>query len=210
MEKAFGDETMTTFTLPTIPGKFQWHIPPGEWSFEPTKGLYILAGAQTNWFSDPSGNYAKDNAPCALVTPPDANFLLSAKVSVAFASAFDAGVLQIREREDLWGKLCFEYSPQGRPMIVSVVTRGVSDDCNSVEIDGSEIYLRVARTPETWVFHYSHDGHLWQFVRYFTLGKGDAPRVGFSAQSPTGAKCAVVFSEIRYRPGSLKNNRSGE
>jgi uncharacterized protein len=201
---------MTTFTLPTIPGEFQWHIPPVEWSYEPPKGLFILAGAQTNWFSDPAGNYAKDNAPCALVTPPDASFLLSTKISVAFASAFDAGVLQIRARDDLWAKLCFEYSPQGRPMIVSVVTRGVSDDCNSVEIDGSEIYLRVARTPQTWAFHYSHDGHLWHFVRYFTLGKVASLRVGFSAQSPTGMKCAVVFSEMSYRPGSLKDNRSGE
>jgi len=201
---------MTNFTLPTIPGEFQWHIPPVKWSYEPSRGLFILAGAQTNWFSDPSGKYTKDNAPCALVTPPDDSFLLSAKISVAFASAFDAGVLQIRAANELWAKLCFEYSPQGCPMIVSVVTRGVSDDCNSVEINGSEIYLRVARTPQTWVFHYSHDGRLWHFVRYFALGEVDSPRVGFSAQSPTGMKCEAVFSDISYRPGCLKDNRSGE
>ncbi len=201
---------MTSFTLPNVPCEFQWHIPPEEWSLEPTKGLNILAGAHTNWFSDPAGDYSKDNAPCALMTPPDASFLLSAQVSEAFASAFDAGVLQIRASQDLWTKICFEYSPQHRPMIVSVVTRGVSDDCNSVEIDGSEIYLRVTRTPQTFAFHYSHDGHLWHLVRYFTLGKIDSLRVGFSAQSPTGEKCAAVFSEICYRPGSLKDIRSGE
>jgi regulation of enolase protein 1 (concanavalin A-like superfamily) len=201
---------MTTFTLPTIPGEFQWHIPPVEWSFEPTRGLSILAGAQTDWFIDPAGNYDKDNAPCALVTLSDDNFLLSAKVSVAFASNFDAGVFQIRAAENLWAKFCFEYSPQHHPMIVSVVTRGVSDDCNSVVIDGSEIYLRVARTPQTLAFHYSHDGRIWQFVRYFTLGQLGSLQVGFSAQSPSGAKCAVVFSEISYRKGSLKDNRSGE
>ena len=201
---------MTTFTLPTIPGEFHWHIPPLEWSYEPAQGFFILAGAQTDWFSDPAGNYAKDNAPCALVTLLDDNFLLSAKVSVAFASTFDAGVLQIREADDRWAKLCFEYSPQHRPTIVSVVTRGESDDCNSVEVDRSEIYLRVARTPQTLAFHYSQDGRVWQFVRYFTLGKLNSLRVGFSAQSPMGKKCAVIFSEMSYRLGNLQDNRSGE
>ena len=200
----------TTLTLPNIPGEFQWHIPPVEWSIDPAKGLAILAGARTDWFNNPAGDPPKDSAPCALFTPPDNNFLLSAKVSVAFGSTFDAGTIQIRDKDDLWAKLCFEYSPQGHPMIVSVVTRGVSDDCNSVEIDGSEIYLRVARTPRTLAFHYSHNGRVWNFVRYFSLGQLDTVRVGFSAQSPRGEKCAVTFSEFNYRVGTLKDNRNGE
>ncbi|MGB7537846.1 MAG: DUF1349 domain-containing protein [Anaerolineales bacterium] len=200
---------MTTFAMPTIPGECHWHIPPLDWSYASDR-LSILAGAQTDWFIDPAGTYNKDNAPCALFTPTDANFLLSAKVSVEFGATYDAGTLQIRAEDGLWAKLCFEYSPRGRPMIVSVVTRGVSDDCNSVEIERPEIHLRVARTPQTLAFHYSHDGRVWNFVRYFTLGRMDALRAGFSAQSPTGEKCRAVFSNIHYRQGSLKDIRSGE
>lgn len=201
---------MTTFTVPTIPGELQWYIPPVEWSYDPGKGLFILAGPQTDWFSDPAGTSTKDNAPCALTALPDEPFLLSAKVSVGFASAFDAGVLQIRVADDRWAKLCFEYSPQQQPMIVSVVTRGVSDDCNSVVVDGTEVYLRIARTPQTLAFHYSQDGQFWHFVRYFSLGLTESLRVGFSAQSPTGEQCRAVFTEITYRRGSLQDNRNGE
>jgi regulation of enolase protein 1 (concanavalin A-like superfamily) len=201
---------MTSFTMPMIPGELQWQIDPVEWRFDPAGELSMVAGPETDLFTDPNGSMSKDNAPCALFSPPDANFLLSAKVSVEFTSAFDAGTLQIRVANDLWGKLCFEVSPQGEAMIVSVVTRGVSDDCNSVVIDGAEIYLRVARTPRTLAFHYSHDGRLWHFVRYFSLGETDAIRAGFSAQSPTGERCAVVFSEINYRASVLKDNRNGE
>jgi regulation of enolase protein 1 (concanavalin A-like superfamily) len=172
--------------------------------------LTILAGENTDWFTDPAGNYAKDSAPVALFTPPDANALLSARVKMDFASAFDAGVLQVRVRDDLWAKLCFEYSPQGQPMIVSVVTRGVSDDCNSVAIEGSEVHLRLALTPQTIAFHYSLDGRIWHFVRYFSLGTLNRVQLGFSSQSPTGQKCAAIFSEISYRAGTLKDNRSGE
>ncbi len=201
---------MTTFHIPSIPGELHWHIPPLDWGSKPEAGLSITAGSKTDWFIDPGGSYCKDSAPCALFTPPDAEFLLSARVSVGFGATYDAGVIQIRVQDDLWAKLCFEYSPQKKPMVVSVVTRGVSDDCNSVEVERPEIFLRVARTPQTLAFHYSHDGRYWNFVRYFTLDRMDGLRTGFSAQSPTGEKCTAVFTEINYRRGRLKDNRSGE
>lgn len=200
---------MTTFTLPTLNDELHWRVPPLAWSLDPA-GLSITAGAQTDLFYDPAGTLVKDDAPVAMWTPPDANFLLSTRVKVGFGATFDAGTLQIRARDDLWAKLCFEYSPQGQPMIVSVVTRGVSDDCNSAIIRGNTIYLRVARTPQTLAFHYSHGGHTWHLVRYFSLGRLDTLAVGFSAQSPTGAGCTALFSEINYRAGTLNDLRSGE
>ncbi len=201
---------MTVFTLPSVPGELYWKNPPLDWKVEPGPSLSILAGESTDLFTDPGGSAAKDNSPVALFAPPNENFLLSAKVTVAFASTFDAGVLQVRERDDLWAKLCFEYSPQRQPMIVSVVTRGTSDDCNSVPIQGNTVFLRSACNAQTFAFHYSLNGRYWHMVRYFTLGKLGALRVGFSAQSPTGKQCRAVFSEIGYRVGTLADNRSGE
>ncbi len=201
---------MAAFTLPAIPGECQWKNGPLDWNVNPDGILTILAGEHTDWFTDPGGDYRQDNAPCALFKPADASFLLSAKVAVDFASTFDAGVLQLRESDELWAKLCFEYSPQKQPMIVSVVTRGKSDDCNSVAVESREVYLRMAITPKSIGFHFSHDGTYWHFVRYFTLGKLKNLRLGFSAQSPTGQKCQAVFSAIRYQPGVLKDYRSGE
>ncbi len=201
---------MTVFTLPSVPGELYWKNPPLDWKVEPGPSLSILAGEITDLFVDPAGSVAKDNAPVALFAPPDENFLLGARVTVQFASTFDAGVLQVRERDDLWAKLCFEYSPQGEPMIVSVVTRETSDDCNSVPIQGQTVFLRIARNAQTFAFHYSLDGRYWHLVRYFTLGRLGALRVGFSAQSPTGQHCRAVFDEIDYRMGTLADNRSGE
>ena len=143
------DTTLPAFTLPALPAELRWHIPPVDWRFDPATGQSITAGPKTDLFSDAAGSIVIDNAPCALMTPPDPSFLLSAKVSVGFASTYDAGALQIRVSDDRWAKLCSEYPPQGQPMVVSVVNRGVSDDCNSVVIDGAEVYLRMARTPRT-------------------------------------------------------------
>jgi regulation of enolase protein 1 (concanavalin A-like superfamily) len=198
-------------TLLNFPGSLHWKNDPVDWKIEPDNSLSITAGAGTNWFIDPSGsNRVASNGPAALFVPPTENFLLSAKVTVQFASTFDAGVLFLYERDDLWTKLCFEYSPQGKPMVVSVVTRGLSDDCNSVVIDGNSVYLRVTRIGTAFALHYSLDGTYWNMVRYFTLGTVDHLQVGFLAQSPTGQGCNVVFSEIAYQPGILKDMRNGE
>lgn len=197
--------------LKAYPTHFIWHNTPVQSCIISEDSMSIDSAGHTDWFVDPvDTSWNKDDAPCALFTPADAEFVFGAKVKVDFASTFDAGVIQVRVKDDLWGKLCFEYSPQNRPMIVSVVTRGKSDDCNSTIIDGNEVYLRVAVRPESIAFHYSTDGSFWHMVRYFTLGLCDKVRVGLSAQSPCGEGCSVTFSEIRYRAGIIKDHRSGE
>ena len=104
---------------------------------------------------------------------------------------------------------CFEYSPDGEPMVVSVVTRGVSDDCNSTVVDGRAVWLRIARRGHAVAFHASLDGRRWSFVRYFALEATDDLSVGFLAQSPTGKGCSVSFTEIAYEATRLVDLRSG-
>jgi len=201
---------MTDFHLATIPAQLSWNHSAVVWSVDSDDQLTIQAGPATDWFSDPVGAPRKDDAPGALFASADQEFTLSARVQVAFAATFDAGALLARVRDDLWAKLCFEYSPQRQPMIVSVVTRGVSDDCNSAQIEGDSIFLRITRREAIFAFHYSLDGRLWQLVRYFSLGDVTDLRVGFSAQSPTGSGCAAVFSQIRYTPTAVSDLRSGD
>lgn len=201
---------MTPTTLGALPGRLSWRNDPIEAAVEAADRLSIATGAGTDWFVDPAGTAVKSDAPVAFFTPPDATFRLSARVTVNFAATYDAGVMLLHIRDDLWAKLCFEYSPQGEPMIVSVVTRGASDDCNSAVIDGHSVYLRVYRQGNVLAFHTSLDGQVWRLVRYFTLGPLDRPRVGLSAQSPTGPGCQVVFGDIRYEPQAIGDLRSGE
>jgi uncharacterized protein len=201
---------METLEIPSLPFDLRWEKEPVGWQVGPEGGLSLTAGEATDWFTNPAGTSKKENAPALLFTPPDHRFLFRARVRVDFTSTFDAGALQVRARDDLWAKLCFEYSPQRQGTIVSVVTRGMSDDCNSDPVDGSEVYLRIARDAQTFAFHYSRDGLSWRLVRYFTLGNVTALDVGFSAQSPLGLGCTAVFSEVMYRAGALDDIRNGE
>jgi regulation of enolase protein 1 (concanavalin A-like superfamily) len=145
----------------------------------------------------------------ALVGDIAGDFVLSARVRVAFASDFDAGVLVLHREERAWAKLCFEYSPDGEPMVVSVVTRGVSDDANSFVVDGDTVWLRIARMGPHFAFHASTDGERWRFVRHFALDEPERYAAGFEAQSPVGQGCRVRFDEIHLEQRTLGDLRDG-
>jgi hypothetical protein len=175
--------------------------------------LTLTAAAGTDLFIDPAATDLEDlpDAGRFAGLPPAGDFTLAARVSVEFGSMYDAGVLLLHARERHWAKLCFEYSPQLVPTAVTVVTRGTSDDCNSFEVDGATLWLRITRTGAAWAFHASADGAWWRLLRYFSL-TGDAAdlvRVGFLAQSPAGEGCAATFDQISFRPGAPKNLRDG-
>jgi regulation of enolase protein 1 (concanavalin A-like superfamily) len=191
-----------------IPTPLRWETPPASWNIVDAAALTITAGARTDLFVDPQGTAETLNAP-RLLADVTGDFLLSARVTVGFAATFDAGVLLLYVGERTWAKLCFEYSPQRQPMVVSVVTRGVSDDCNSFVVEGDQVWLRVARLGGAFAFHASTDGTFWHFVRHFALDAADTIAAGFSAQSPTGEACTATFDVIRYMPELLPDLRSG-
>jgi uncharacterized protein len=173
--------------------------------------LILSAAAGTDLFVDPGGAVDGGSLPDAgrfAGLPPEGDFSLAARVSVGFASMYDAGVLLLHAAERQWAKLCFEYSPQLLPTAVTVVTRGTSDDCNSFEVDGATLWLRITRSGAAWAFHASSDGSWWRLLRYFALD-ADPVRVGFLAQSPAGQGCTATFDHISFRPGAPQNLRDG-
>ncbi len=193
--------------LPTIPGQLTWTVPPISYELAESR-LKIVAGARTDLFNDPRGEYTQANS-SRLAFTPDAVFTVQAKVQVEFGATFDAGAFIVWADEQHWAKLAFEFSPQNEPMIVTVITREVSDDCNSMVIAGNEVYLRVAKLVGAYAFHASRDGRVWHLIRYFSANNLENATVNFSAQSPMGEGCTAVFSEIGYTAVLLENIRNG-
>lgn len=199
---------MDTPTLHGVPTPLWWENPPVKFRGGSNE-LLITAGKETDLFRDPLGMSEVDTSP-RLLFRPDGDFTLSSRVKVNFNSTFDAGVLILYDSFQQWAKLCFELTPEGRPCIVSVVNHGFSDDCNSMPIDGNEVYLRLARIDNAFAFHFSHDAKYWYLVRYFTLGDLQNAAVGFSVQSPKGDCCKAGFTDIHYTKTRLQDVRSGE
>jgi regulation of enolase protein 1 (concanavalin A-like superfamily) len=184
-----------TFAFPQVPasisglpGTLSWQNAPASWQFDnDNKVLTISAGSQI------------------LLFRPDADYILSTNVTVSFATKWDAGALMLWGDDHHWAKLSFELSPDKVPTLVTVVTRGLSDDCNSKELNRDSVYLRIAKTGKTYVFFFSADGHAWQILRTFSLDTEIPVRLGFEAQSPAGVGATAKFSAISYDPHRISN-----
>ncbi len=197
----------------SLPLGMTWEIEPVAWRAD---GMTVTAqaGPSTDYFIDPAGAHRALNAPRALVLPPRGPWQLAARVRVGFAGTYDAGVLMVFADDEHWAKLCFERSPQGSAMVVSVVTNGRSDDANAwvvtePDIEDSEVWLRVSKVGEAYAFHASADGLKWDFVRYFGLGSDIPHRVGIVVQAPVGKGCSATFFDLSLTAGQLADMRDG-
>jgi len=191
-----------------LPGVSEWKDTPASSKMEDGR-LTIAAGGSTDWFISPLNGESHTNAPLLLFEPAE-DFVLTAKLDVEFGTPWDAGLLMVYADDTHWAKLALEMSVYGEPTIVTVVTRGVSDDCNSAPVRGGSIWYRIAKTGPAIAFYASPDGRSWKMVRAFSLGASPGLRVGFGAQSPAGNKGSATFSEIRYGARKIRDIFKGE
>lgn len=209
-----GEMSTAAVAVPGIPVPL---TPSEDWGWDVSdQALTVSAKPRSDLFVDPSGDggtaaESMMNAVSLTMPAPSADFTLSARVAVDFGATFDAGVLLVWIDERRWAKLCFEASPSGTPMVVSVVTRDVSDDANSFDVPTGDVSLRVSRVGRVYAFHASVDARTWSMVRAFALPAGDDDRVtvGFEAQSPMGEGCRVRFSDIAFEERTLADLRDG-
>jgi regulation of enolase protein 1 (concanavalin A-like superfamily) len=191
-----------------LPGELEWKNAPVSAKVE-NGALTIVAGKNTDWYINPLDGKVTANGPILLFRP-GAEFLFTAKLTVPHKNKWDAGALWVWVDDKTWAKFAFELSAYQEPIVVSVVTRGVSDDCNSDKIEGGSVWFRIARVADAIAFYASRDGRAWKLVRAFTFGPVKDLKVGFSAQSPDGDMGTATFSGIQYAPRRVVDVFRGE
>lgn len=193
-----------------------------EWSIdEQRQSLTGVAHPVSDIYIDPSCNQPdsgaapRHDAATLMASAPTGDFQLSSTVTVDFKETFDAGVLLLRASEQIWAKLCFEYSPDGEAMVVSVVNKGkTSDDANAFVVPSSTVGLRISRKANVYSFHAAVEKNRWIFIRAFSFDEVtqttiDEMTLGFMAQSPNGAGCKVEFADISLTHTTLAHLRDG-
>jgi regulation of enolase protein 1 (concanavalin A-like superfamily) len=198
--------------LDGLPAPLRWQPAPVSWQRTAPDGLAVTAGPGTDLFVDPAGGAAQLAAPRALM-PVTGDYRFSARVSCDSGATYDAAALVSWVAADRWVKLCLERSPAGVMTVVSVVTRGLSDDANGWPVPADSIWLRISRAGAATALHASADGQRWDLVRHFALdgdADGDGPaQVGVLAQSPTGAGARCRFDQVRFAPNGIDDIRGG-
>ncbi|UOG77613.1 DUF1349 domain-containing protein (plasmid) [Hymenobacter tibetensis] len=172
--------------------------------------LWLHSDAKRDNFNDPDSKLTNNTAPLLLTEIDNSKpFTLTAKVTPEFLEMYDAGVLYIYSKDDLWQKFAFERDERGKTRIVSVRTIGTSDDNNHDVVTRNNVYLKISSDTKTVGFYYSLDKTTWQLARLY---KNDYPTrtwVGISAQSPIGQGSTVQFEDCSLTQISVTNFRSG-
>ena len=197
-----------TLKISSIPYELTWDNTPLKYSIK-GEALTIVAGQKTDMFRDPNVTYNTDNAP-KLLFKADADFVLSAAIEHSFLSKWDGGAIILKQDSLNWIKFCFEKDYTGAKRVVSVVTKDVSDDCNSVEMKTNKVFYKLAKADNVITLYYSTDNRKWFLIRHLQFNNTKDLQVGFLAQSPTGDKCEVRFSDIRYQAKKIKDPYLGE
>jgi regulation of enolase protein 1 (concanavalin A-like superfamily) len=140
----------------------------------------------------------------------DSDFVLTASIEHGFENKWDGGAIVLKQDSLNWIKFCFEKDYTGARRVVSVVTKNISDDCNSVEIPGNKVFYKVAKAGNVITLYYSLNGQTWFLVRHLQFETTGPLQVGFLAQSPTGKSCKVTFAQITYTVKKIKDPYLGE
>ncbi|HNE28736.1 MAG TPA: DUF1349 domain-containing protein [Saprospiraceae bacterium] len=191
-----------------IPHPLFWENQPEAFSYR-NGVLTLVAGAKTDMFRDPNVTYNTDNAP-KLLFHPDGDFILSARIEHTFDSKWDGGAIVLKNDSLSWIKFCFEKDYTGARRVVSVVTKNISDDCNSIEIRKDWVYFKIAKAGNVITLYCSENGRQWLLVRHFQFDAAPNVSVGFLAQSPTGKRCTVRFSAIKYEARAIRDPYLGD
>ncbi|MFN8290748.1 MAG: DUF1349 domain-containing protein [Chitinophagaceae bacterium] len=201
-------QKMDSIQIAAIPYGLKWENQPNEFIIS-KKSVTIVAGEKTDMFRDPNVTYNTDNAPKLLFdAPPD--FVLTASIQHDFASKWDGGAIVLKQDSLNWIKFCFEKDYTGAKRVVSVVTKNISDDCNSVEIKATKVFYKVAKADNVITLYYSLTGEKWFLVRHFQFDTTKPLQVGFLAQSPAGKSCKVRFENITFSTKKIKDPYLGE
>ncbi|MFP4206515.1 MAG: DUF1349 domain-containing protein, partial [Spirochaetaceae bacterium] len=173
-------------------------------------GVTFGAKGKTDYFRDPASETVMGNAPFYWREAPEA-FTLTVRVRPEFRSTYDAGSILYYADEADWAKLAYELTDMDYPAIVSVVTRGSSDDCNGEPWSAGSVWLRVSRNAGTLGLYYGADGKSWKMHRLLSVPGQELSHglVGLSVQAPTGNGCRTRFDHLGWSEKPVRNFRTG-
>ncbi len=212
----FGCQQSTTERAPELersnlledPQSFRWTNPPAEFKFQ-DGSLGITAESGTDFFNNPETLELTGTAPL-LYREIEGDFVATALVQPDFGDMWNAASIMVYIDSLNWIKFAFENSDATGRTLVSVITRGVSDDANGpVMTDEDTIWLRIIKKGHLYALHWSLDGSNFKMARLCSMPESRQVRVGLEAQCPVGTKATHKFLYFSLENKTVDDPRLG-
>lgn len=189
-------------------GGFAWINEPRQYEFSEGQ-LAITAERGTDFFINPEDETSVATAPY-LYREVKGDFIAIAQVKPNFREVWNACSLLLHIDEHNWIKLAYENSDATGPGIVSVVTRGVSDDANGVFLENqTTLWLKLIRKGSIYAMHWSNDGINYKLARLAAMPNKEIVKVGMEAQCPSKGPAVHVFLHFSVQNKTVEDLRKG-
>lgn len=190
-------------------GGLQWVNEPAEYSIRNGE-LFVTATKGTDFFINPE-DLSNSASAALLFKEVTGDFVAIACVSPDMSSVWNAGGLLVLIDDDNWIKFVFEYSDATGPSVVTVTTRGISDDANGERLtDHSKIWLKLARKGNNYAMHWSEDGIKYKMARLSAMSPAGLIKIGLEAQCPVGESARHSFQHFSIESKTVQDLRKGE
>ncbi|NNJ89570.1 MAG: DUF1349 domain-containing protein [Eudoraea sp.] len=163
--------------------------------------LVVTVAKGTDFFNNPEDDSITSSAPF-LYKILEGDFVAKVLVRPDFSSQWNAVALMVYLDDLNWIKFAFENSDATGPGIVTVVTKGTSDDANGVIIENmDEIWLAIVKKNDIYSMHWSEDGENYTMARLTKMTESEEVKIGIEFQSPVGdtATHTVRYFETEMR-----------
>ncbi len=171
--------------------------------------MSVTAPAKSDFFINPENAEVSASAPL-FYQEIEGDFVATALVRPDFRDQWNAGALMVHIDEANWIKFAFERSDATGKSIVSVVTRGVSDDANGARLEAfDKVWLRLIRKGNNFAMHWSSDGETYVMARLAQMADAQRVKVGLEAQSPVGQAVTHEFLYFNIEEKTVQDLRAG-
>lgn len=188
---------------------FTWLNPPSDFGL--SDGLLrITAPSKCDFFINPVDGSVVANAPL-YYRDVQGDFVVTALVRPDFSSVWNAAALVVHADSTHWIKLAFENSDATGKSIVTVITRGNSDDANGAVLsDQEQVWLRIIRKGDVYALHWSADGQDYHMARLSALHPAKTVKIGMEVQCPVGPAAQHEFLYFSLEQRTVEDLRKGE
>lgn len=188
-------------------GRYKWMNRPSDYSLD-TGVLKLVVNKGTDFFNNPEDSSVVGTAPFLYETVRG-DFLVKTLVQPDMSSQWNAIALMMQIDSLNWIKFAFENSDATGPSIVSVVTKGKSDDANGAVLNNEgRIWLAMARKNNLYSMHWSSDGRNYHMARLTEMPLADTVKIGIEAQSPVGESAFHEVLFLSIKDTTVQNLRS--
>ncbi len=187
---------------------FKWLNTPKSYEIDKDY-LLVTATGNTDFFINPVDLSSSDSAPF-FYREISGDFVAITKVSPDLSLKWNAATFMVIIDPDNWIKFGFENSDATGPSIVSVVTRGTSDDANGVILENTtSVWLKLIRKDNNYAMHWSLDGVKYHMARLAAMRTTDTVKLGLEAQCPVGEKAVHKFEYLNIKSETVEDLRAG-